>query len=98
MTKKQDEAALAAGWKQHWTGGRENRLCQWQYPQLSLRVWAQLDGVHVLAYVEQMGENGRLRHVQIASAAWAPKEVTDRLVVAWGARALSAWLADHMEP
>lgn len=92
MTREQAEAAVAAGWRPHPLLTKESLAVQWRYPQLRMRVWADPAGMHLLASLEQMGDDGRLNYRQIARALWQPKEVTERAVVEWGRRALVAWL------
>jgi hypothetical protein len=96
MAESREEAALKAGWRPHPLLTDRAIAFQWRYPQLHLRVWAQLDGMHVLAYVEYMGEDARLVVHDVARAVWHPKEVTEELVVEWGQRALSRWLGDRL--
>jgi hypothetical protein len=62
-----------------------------------MRVWADPVGMHLLASVEQVGDDGRLEYKQIARAVWQPSEVTERAVVDWGRRALVAWLEASAE-
>ena len=92
MTSAQHEAALRAGWRPHPRLTKESLAVQWRYPQLRMRVWADPAGMHLLASLEHMGDDGRLVYKQIARAVWQPKEVTERAVVDWGRRALVAWL------
>lgn len=97
MTKEQQEAAIAAGWRPHPMMLKEALAVQWQYPQLRLRVWADPQGFHLLASLEQVGDDGRLKYKQIARAMWQPTAVTERAVVDWGRRALVAWLEANAE-
>jgi hypothetical protein len=78
--------------------GAEARAIAWMYPQLNLRVWANLDGVHLHAFTEWCGHDGRLVHHEIARAVWQPGEVTERRVVDWGRRALAWWLESTPGP
>ncbi len=93
-----ETAALAAGWKPHVYNLRENLRVRWMYPQLTLRVWCEVDGVHLIAYIEQGTRDGKLLHEEIANATWKPSMPTERDVVDWGRRALTRWLADHALP
>lgn len=95
MPESRDEAARAAGWRPHPEMTREATASQWARPQLHLRVWAIHDLVRTLAYVEWMGDDGRLVVHEVVRATWKPAEVTEALVVAWGYRALGKWLSDH---
>lgn len=92
---KDEAAALAAGWKPHAYNIRENLRVRWMYPQLTLRVWCEVDGVHLLAFIDQTARSGKLLHVEIARAVWQPSMPTERDVVDWGRRALTRWLVDN---
>ena len=96
-SEKAEAAALAAGWRPHVYNLRENLRVRWMYPQLTLRVWCEVDGVHLMAYIEQTSRAGKLIHEEIASAVWQPSMPTERDVVDWGRRALTRWLVDHAE-
>lgn len=98
MAESREGAALAAGWRPDPRLTRGAIAFQWTKPQLSLRVWAQLDGMHARAYVEWVGDDGRLVHHTIGQAVWQPPEVTERLVVNWGYRCLGKWLGDQVDP
>jgi len=91
-------AALAAGWRPHPRYSRENQAVRWQYPELSLRVWAELDGVHLYATLQQLDDRGVVHVESIASATWQPSDVTEAQVVDWGRRALDAWLVGRSDP
>ena len=96
---RREAAALAAGWKPHPRFSKEAREFTDHHPQMSLRVWCDLEGVCLLAQVYQLDEKGRLRSETIAQATWRPREVTEVAVVDWGQRALAAWLSRQlMEP
>jgi len=86
------------GWRGHPELSKEAVKTRWAYPQLFMHIYAGMDGMRVSARVEFMGEDGRLVCHTIARATWAPKEVSERLVVEWGRRALAAWLESHLEP
>lgn len=75
---------------------RQRKLLEQQFPALSLHVYANFHGVHCHAVVNSMTPDGKLRQVQIARATWKPPQVTERLVVEWGHRALAAWLEATM--
>lgn len=75
----------------------ENIAAQWRYPQLRLRVWADLRGYHTLAYVERVDDRGQLVTVDVARADWAPTPpISEAQVVEWGYRALGRWLGDQV--
>ena len=80
----------------HWKGNRnlspEGKALTASYPSLYMHVWANFSGVNVVAYVDHLNPKGRLIRTEIAKATWKPREVTEALVVEWGARALRAWL------
>ncbi len=65
-------------------------------PELSLRVWCELDGVHLLAYVRRLDDLGKLHVTDIAQAIWKPGQATEVSVVDWGRRALSHWLEEQL--
>lgn len=73
----------------------DNLRVRWMYPQLTLRVWAECDGVHLMAYVQTQNAARKLVHEEIARACWQPAGVTERDVVDWGRRALQRWLVEH---
>ncbi len=89
---KREAAALAAGWKPHPRFSEAAREFTERQPQLTLRVWAELDGVHLLAQVHRVDPAGRLRVEEVARATWRPRAVTEISVVDWGRRALASWL------
>lgn len=93
MTRAHGPNNPPEGWRAHPLLTREAIAYQWKHWQLHLRVWAMPDGMHVLSYIERMGDAGRLEHRTIARAVWRPSGVTERDVVEWGQRALAAWLA-----
>lgn len=97
MAESNEEKALKAGWKQHPLVGRSADASRWSKPALTLRVWAVHNLIQTAAYVEWMGDDGKLVHHQIVSATWRPTEVTEALVVEWGHRALGKWLSEQME-
>ncbi len=96
--QSRQDAALAAGWRPHPRFSRENLAVKWQFPQLSLRIWAELDGMHLYAIIETLDEKGRLKHDVIAEAAWQPSDVTEARVVDWGRRALAKYLEGGLKP
>lgn len=69
-----------------------DRAIKWAFPQLSMRVYASSAGVNVYAIVEQLNERGIPTYHEIANHTWVPGEVTEALLVEWGARALAVWL------
>lgn len=80
----------------HWATTKRARAFTESQWQLSLSVYAQLDGWHVYARVWRMGESGRLEHIEVASTAWKGRPADARQVADWGARALAAWLAQNL--
>lgn len=97
MAESREERARAAGWRPHPLLTEEARATHWQVPQLSLRIWCAYDVVTALAYVEWVGDDGRLVHRSIAHANWrTPKRPSERDVVEWGYRALGKWLGDQV--
>lgn len=73
----------------------EARAKRWAFPQLTLRIWAEIDGMALIAFVETVDAKGRLHKTEIGQAKWQPQSVTERMVVDWGRRCLEAWLATH---
>lgn len=80
----------------HWKGARnyspEGKALTATHPSLFLHVWCNFSGVNVIAYVDHVNAHGRLIRAEVAKATWRPSEVSERLVVEWGERALRAWL------
>jgi hypothetical protein len=95
--EEREAAAVAAGWRPHRYNLSDNARVRWMYPQLHLRVWAECDGVHLLAYTQVANEHRKLVHEDIARAVWQPSSVTEWDVVDWGRRALTRWLSEHSE-
>jgi hypothetical protein len=69
-----------------------DQKASWQYPSLYLHIHATARGVRISASVSSLDPRGRMRRTEIASGVWRPKQVTERLVVEWGERALRRWL------
>jgi hypothetical protein len=76
----------------------KDKRITWAFPQLSLRVYADSEGVHVFAIIQSADGKGILRTTELARAVFVPRDVTERLVVEWGARALEAWLSTQVPP
>ena len=85
----------------HWKGNRdlspEGKQFTATHPSLYMHVWCNFSGVNVVAYVDHLNEKGRLLRTELAEATWRPPEVTERLIVEWGERALRAWLEGQAE-
>jgi hypothetical protein len=97
MAESREDRARRAGWRPHPLLTEQARSTQWAVPQLHLRVWATYNLITTLAYVEWMGDDGRLVHHGVARATWEPPaRPTERQVVEWGYRALGKWLADEL--
>lgn len=73
----------------------ESRAATLAFPDLHLRVWCNINGVNVLAYIDSSDSKGRLCRMEIQKALFHPREVTPELVVEWGRRALARWLEDR---
>lgn len=95
MPEDKREGALRAGWRPHPAFSKENQAKRWAFPQLTLRLWAETDGMHLYAMVQTVDEAGKLHTSEIGRAVWQPSSVTERMVVDWGRRCLEAWLATH---
>ena len=93
-----EAAAVAAGWSAHPNLTDEALELTRRYPDLHLRVWAQPDGVHCLAYIQRCDAQGKLSRSEVARAVWRPSAVTEVSVVDWGRRALAKWLEDQVIP
>lgn len=82
----------------HWKGNRdlseEGKAFTATHPSLYMHVWCNFSGVNVVAYVDWLNDKGRLIRTEIAKATWKPPEVTERLIVEWGERALAHWLGE----
>jgi hypothetical protein len=68
------------------------------HPALYLHIYCNFSGVQVVAHVDHLDARGRLRRQVIANTSFRPPEVTERLVVEWGERALRAWLEGSLVP
>jgi len=79
-----------------WTGAPEfspeSRAITSSYPDFHLRVWCNIRGINVLAYVDRSDSKGRLVRTEVAKAVWVGKPPTETDVVLWGAAVLSTWL------
>ena len=95
---KHEARAVAAGWTPQRDLSPEGRQFRATHPSLYLHVWCNFSGVQVEAHVDWLDGQGRLQRTEIARASWRPSQVSERLVVEWGSRALSAWLARDLEP
>lgn len=73
----------------------ESRRITASFPDLHLRVWCNIKGVSVLAYIDSTDGRGIMRRMEIQKALFHPREVTPELVVEWGRRALARWLEDR---
>lgn len=67
------------------------------YPELTLRVWAKPDGMHISAAVSEPGQRFPRRWTVIASVVFQPREVTEEKVIQWGIGALSTYLQRRAE-
>lgn len=68
-----------------------------RYPELTLRVWARPDGVHISAAVSEPGEHFPRRWTVVAQVVFQPREVTEEKVIQWGMGALSTYLQRRAE-
>lgn len=85
----------------HWKGNRdlspEGKAFTATHPSLYMHVWCNFSGVNVVAYVDHLNRNGRLIRTEVGKVTWKPPEVSERLVVEWGQRCLTAWLEGQRE-
>lgn len=89
---QRESRAAAAGWAPPRDLSPEGKRFTATHPALSLHIWCNFSGVHVVAHVDHLDATGRLQRVEVAKATFRPAEVSERLVVEWGQRALTAWL------
>jgi hypothetical protein len=75
----------------------DNQAVQALYPSLSMRLWAETDGMHIEATVDMPIGHGKTRYKILQRAVWQPNEVTEELVVDWGRRALVRHLESLLE-
>ena len=80
----------------HWATSARNRAFEHSQWQLSLRVYAHLDGWHAIAYVYRWGEDNRMEVAEIARASWKGRAAGATTVVQWGSRALEKWLGENL--
>lgn len=76
----------------------EGRTFTATHPHLCLHVYCNFSGVQVIGTVDWLNEHQKLQRIEVARATFRPPEVSERLVVEWGARALAAWLGDRLVP
>jgi hypothetical protein len=57
-----------------------------------VRVWCNIRGINLLAYVDHSDERGRLHRTDIAHSTWRGKPPSEEDVVLWATAALSTWL------
>jgi hypothetical protein len=98
---------MASDLGRRWTPERQAQaVAEWRrrqeealhYPAVSLHLYANATGVHCHASVSSWTQGGQLRKTVIAAVSWKPPEVSERLVVEWGARALTSWLEGSLTP
>lgn len=70
----------------------ESKAITASFPDLHLRVWCNIRGINVVAYVDRSDGHGQLRRTDVAKATWIGKPPTETDVVLWGAMVLSTWL------
>jgi hypothetical protein len=70
----------------------ESKAVTLSHPDFHLRVWCNIRGINVLAYIDQSDSRGRLNRVDVAKATWLGKPPSAEDVVLWGAMVLSTWL------
>lgn len=89
---QRESRAVAAGWSPPKSLSPEGKQFTATHPALYMHVWCNFEGVNVIAHVDHLDESGKLCRVEVAHVSWRPAEVSERLVVEWGERALRAWL------
>lgn len=70
----------------------ESRAVTAKYPDFHLRVWCNVNGINVLAYVQWSDERGKLHTTDVARATWRGRPPSEEDVVLWGMMAASGWL------
>lgn len=85
--------ARPAGDRPEW----EVQAAMHRYPELTLRVWARVDGVHINACVAEAGQSFPRHWTVVASVVFQPREVTEEKVIQWGIGALSTYLQRRAE-
>ncbi len=95
-TRRVDRAASAAGFAPPRDLSPEGKHFTATHPALYVHVYCNFSGVQVVAYVDHLDRQGRLKRTPIQNTSFRPPEVTERLVVEWGERALRSWLEAHV--
>jgi len=95
---KRESRAVAAGWAPPRDLSPEGRQFTATHPALYLHLYCNFSGVHLVAHVDHLDSAGRIQRTEIAKATWRPTEVSERLVVEWAQRALTAWLERSLVP
>ena len=90
---QQPREPRAAGDRPEW----EVQVAMRRYPELTLRVWARVDGVHINACVAEAGQSFPRHWTVVASVVFQPREVTEEKVIQWGIGALSTYLQRRAE-
>lgn len=93
MARPDGREPTAAAGRPEWEAQRVLR----RYPELTLRVWARPDGVHIVAAVSEPGEHFPRRWKTVAQVVFQPREVTEQRVIEWGMGALSTYLQRRAE-
>ncbi len=89
-------AASAAGFVPARDLSPEGKTFTATHPSLYLHVYCNFSGVQVHAYVDWLDGRGYLRRIEVAQATFKPPQVSERLVVEWGQRALTSWLERNL--
>lgn len=87
-----------AGWKPPASLSAEGKRFTATHPALYMHIYCNFSGVQVVAHVDHLDPSGKLQRVEIANTSFRPPEVSERLVVEWGERALRAWLERSLVP
>lgn len=93
MAPGRDKEPRPAAGRPEWEVQRVLR----RYPELTLRVWARPDGVHISAAVSEPGEHFPRRWTTVARVVFQLREVTEERVIQWGMGALSSYLQRRAE-
>lgn len=90
------ERPAPRGWEAAPEFTPESRQITASFPDLHLRVWCNIKGINVLAYVDRSDSTGRIHRTSIASATWRGRPPSEVDVALWGALVLSTWLESRV--
>lgn len=74
------------------TASPESLRIQHSWPDLHVRLWCNISGLNILAYIDRSDASGRVHRTEVARATWLGKPPTEEDTVLWATAALSTWL------